>query len=107
MNEVAHQLSTGRWVDSFPDLFGTEFRRVGDEITAAIFLARLADYEDTCIYTYNWKWMVFGSLGCMDTVDFGKKNAKIVLDMFICQKLRHAQVISKIPYSYAIHRPSK
>ena len=52
---------------------------------------------------YKWKWMMLGALGCMNNVDFAEKkvNGNIVLDVFIiCQKLRHVQVILKIPYSY-------
>ena len=48
---------------------------------------------------YKWKWMVLSALGCMNNVDLKKAvNENIVLDVFIiCHKLRHSQVIYKIP----------
>ena len=65
-----------------------------------LFLARLTDHKET--WTYKWKRIMVGALGCMNNMDFEKKkfNYKIVLDVFIiCQKLRYIQVIEKITYS--------
>ena len=47
--------------------------------------------------------MVLGGLGCMNNADFEEKkvNDNIVQDMFI-QKLRHIQVIKKIPHLYVL-----
>ena len=40
--------------------------RVGDQVMATIFLARLIDHEET----WKWKWMVLGALGCINNADF-------------------------------------
>jgi hypothetical protein len=43
---------------------------------------------------YNWKKIVLGALGSMNNEVFEKLvNDNIVLDVIICQKLRHLQVI--------------
>ena len=61
---------------------------------------------------YKLKWMVLGTLECMNNANFERKkklvNDNIVLDVFIiCHKLRYVQVIKKIAVLVHTHRPSK
>ena len=52
---------------------------------------------------FKRKWMLLNALGRLNNVDYEKKNVNdnIVLDVFICQKLRHVQLILKIPFCYS------
>ena len=47
---------------------------------------------------YKWKWIVLGTLECLNNTDLGgrgKVNDNIVLDVFIiCHKLRHVYIRS-------------
>ena len=44
--------------------------------------------------------MVLGARECKNNADLKDVNENIMIDVFIiCQKLRHVQVIYKIPYS--------
>ena len=45
------------------------------------------------IYSYKWKWVVLGALGCKNNADLKIVNDNIFLDVFIiCQKLRHTSI---------------